>query len=348
LVWTTGGSNNVNWTNQATVGAFDGIDDAESGSIGNSQATWIETSVTGPGTLGFWWKVFSEPDADFLVFYNDGNLIDEISGDTSATTHWQYRQYDIPSGTHTLRWQYEKDESFNEFPDKGYLDHVTFTTNEISLQQALDTCGVAWTTNAFNTTAASWVGQTNVTHNGVDAAESGAVYGTVSAPQESWLQTSVNGATNVSFWWKVSSSTNQDHLEFFIDSTQKTNITGEVNWRSNFFTIPNGAQTLKWRYVKSNSIAVGSDRGWVDQVVLRPVRTAFPYGLTASPGYTNNQFQFTVVGEVGCTCRVDFSTNLALTNWTTLGTFVTTNAANQFTDSGAAPSPQRFYRTVSP
>src|SRR5947207_15300780 len=83
LVWTTGGSNNIGWFAQSNTGAFDGVDQAVSGAIGNSQATWIQTTVTGPGTLSFWWRVFSEPDADFLSFYIDvydapGNAIDAI------------------------------------------------------------------------------------------------------------------------------------------------------------------------------------------------------------------------------------------------------------------------------
>jgi hypothetical protein len=63
---------------------------------------------------------------------------------------------------------------------------------------------------------------------------------------------------------------------------------------------------------------------------------------------TNNQFQMAVTGEVGCTCRVEFSTNLFSTNWTTLTNFQTASASNIVVDVGASNSLQRFYRTVSP
>lgn len=352
LVFSTGGSNNIGWNPVSTTGSFDGTGMAISGGISANQATWIQTTVTGSGTLSFWWKVYSESNTpskmgDNLQFYIDDNLVNEISGSSIIATEWQYQIYSIDSGTHTLMWQYVKDGSVNVAPDQGYLDEVMYTTNPpIPLQQALNTCGINWETNPVTTTTAVWYGQTNVTHDGVAAAQSGAVYGFTGFPADSWLETPVNGATNVSFWWKVSSSTNTDYLEFCIDNSRKAGISGEVNWKSNFFTIPSGATNLEWRYVKSNSIAVGSDRGWLDQVVIKPSLQALAYSIAPTPGMTNNQFQLSVAGEVGCTCRVDYSTNLA--NWSPLTTFVTTNATNVVIDSGTANSPQRFYRTASP
>ena len=349
LVWTTGGDNV--WVPVNSSGAYDGVDMAQSSIISSNQATWIQTTVTGPGTLSFWWRVYSESNTmtkagDNLQFYIDSNLMSEISGSSLIATEWKYGLYNIDPGVHTLMWQYIKDATVNVEPDQGYLDEVIYTTKApIPLDQALNTCGVNWTSGG-NTNPTYWTGETNISHDGF-AAESGAVYAITGGPQESWLKTPANGATNVSFWWKVSSYTNNDWLEFYIDSNKKAGITGEVNWKSNGFTIPSGATNLEWRYVKSNSLAVGSDRGWLDQVVIRPPKPAFAYSIAAS-GVTNNQFQLSVAGEVGCTCRVDFSTNLSLTNWTPLTTFVTTNATNLVIDSGVGSSPQRFYRAASP
>lgn len=351
LVFTTGGSNNISWNPVSTTGSFDGAGMAISGTISSNQATWIQTTVTGPGTLSFWWKVFSESNTvnkagDNLQFLIDGNLMNEISGSSINATEWQYQTYSLGPGVHTNMWQYIKDGSVNVEPDQGYLDEVSYTTNApIPLGQALNTCGIVWNTNTITTSNAVWYGQTNVTHDGV-AAESGSVYGFAGSPVDSWLKTPANGATNVSFWWKVSSNTNYNFLEFYIDSSRQAGISGEVNWKSNGFTIPLGATNLEWRYVKSNAQAAGSEHGWLDQVVIKPPRQALAYSIAASPGMTNNEFQLTVAGEVGCTCRVDYSTNLA--NWTPLTSFVTTNLINVVIDSGAANSPQRFYRAASP
>ena len=65
LTWTTGG--NANWASQTTV-SYNGGDAAKSGTISHNQSTWVQTTVTGPGTLSFYWKVSSESNYDYLRF----------------------------------------------------------------------------------------------------------------------------------------------------------------------------------------------------------------------------------------------------------------------------------------
>ena len=57
--WTAYGD--VAWVTQFDV-SHDGMDAAQSGEISEEQFSWLETTVTGPGVLSFWWKVSSEPD----------------------------------------------------------------------------------------------------------------------------------------------------------------------------------------------------------------------------------------------------------------------------------------------
>jgi hypothetical protein len=47
-------------------------DCARGGSIGNNQFTEMQTTVSGSGTLSFYWKVSSEENYDWLEFYLDG------------------------------------------------------------------------------------------------------------------------------------------------------------------------------------------------------------------------------------------------------------------------------------
>src|SRR5262245_2714522 len=63
LVWTTGGS--AVWTGQ-TVVTHDGVDAAASGAITANQQSWVQTTVSGPGTIAWWWQASSEMDYDFL------------------------------------------------------------------------------------------------------------------------------------------------------------------------------------------------------------------------------------------------------------------------------------------
>jgi len=119
LTWTTGG--NAAWTRQTTT-THDGSDAAKSGTIGNSQQSWLETSVTGPGTLSFWWMVSSQANADYLRFSIDGTQQTQISG----TVSWQQKTYTIAAGTHTLRWTYIKNYSTSSGSDAGWVDQVQF------------------------------------------------------------------------------------------------------------------------------------------------------------------------------------------------------------------------------
>ena len=89
LAWSTDGD--AVWT--ATT-SLDGSLMAWSGSIGHLNVSWVETTVTGPGTLSFQWKVSSEADADYLTFAMDG---EDQPGRISGEVDWQTLTFSIPS-----------------------------------------------------------------------------------------------------------------------------------------------------------------------------------------------------------------------------------------------------------
>jgi hypothetical protein len=121
LKWTTGG--NAAWFGQSNVFYY-GTSAAQSGKIGDNQNTWVQTTVTGPGTVKFYWKVSSERYSDYLNFYVDGSLKARISGNTA----WSQKTYTIYSaGTHTLKWAYTKNKAAASGSDAGWLDAVVYT-----------------------------------------------------------------------------------------------------------------------------------------------------------------------------------------------------------------------------
>lgn len=135
---------------------------------------------------------------------------------------------------------------------------------QISLPIALNTTNLTWTTGGN----ALWHGQAAYTHDGVAAAQSGAIG---DSPQESWLQTTItNGPGNVAFCWKVSSEGDCDLLQFYIGASVAATISGGVDWQRVSFRIPAGVQTLKWRYSKDGGTACGLDAGFVDEVLFIP------------------------------------------------------------------------------
>jgi formylglycine-generating enzyme required for sulfatase activity len=162
-----------------------------------------------------------------------------------------------------------------------------------TLADALDTLGLVWTFGG----SAAWFPQAATTHDGLDAAQSGLI----THSQESWIQTSLTGPGTLSYWWKVSSESNYDHLEFYLDGVlQSGRISGSVAWQQQTFTIAAGTHTAKWRYMKDVSINSGQDEGWVDQVIfipdapLAPVITQQPSDRTNTTGTTTT---FTVAAD---------------------------------------------------
>jgi subtilisin family serine protease len=119
LPWTTAGD--AGWFGQTTVSCHDG-DAAKSGSISNEQSSSIETIVTGPGSLSFYWKVSSEKNYDFLIFSIDGISYSQMSGEVPC----HKVTYEIAPGDHILMWSYTKDKSESGGSDAGWLDEVVF------------------------------------------------------------------------------------------------------------------------------------------------------------------------------------------------------------------------------
>jgi M6 family metalloprotease-like protein len=130
LVWSGGGASL--WFEQNTV-SEDGVAAAQSGALANLQTNWIQTSVTGPGLLSFWWKVSSEVNYDYLRFYIDGV---ERAGSISGTVDWQNKSYSIGNGAHTVRWAYTKDISISSGADAGWVDEVNFTSTNVPTAMA--------------------------------------------------------------------------------------------------------------------------------------------------------------------------------------------------------------------
>ncbi len=123
LDWVSSGNGGNVWFRQ-TSESQDGIDALRSGAVGNSQNSYLQAAVNGPGNIGFWWRVDSEFDADFLIFKIDGVPQSMISGNTG----WAFRSVSVATaGTHFFSWTYQKDGSGVSGADAGWVDQVVWT-----------------------------------------------------------------------------------------------------------------------------------------------------------------------------------------------------------------------------
>jgi hypothetical protein len=251
--FTTGGD--LDWFGQSNQ-TYDGVDALQSGPIGNNQETWFESTIEGPGTLSFWWKVSSEAGYDFLEFYIDGVRQD---GRISGETGWEQQTFTIFTGTHTVRWRYAKDKSSASGSDAGWVDNIKWSPDGLAMPHVLDQYNIPFTRGGDN----PWLGQAALSHDGLDAARSGAIHD----DEESLLHASVIGPGTISFWWKVSSEAGYDFLEFYVNGTLKPGrISGDSGWVQQTFVLLDGIHNLTWRYAKDRNTTAGADAGWVDEV----------------------------------------------------------------------------------
>lgn len=75
-------------------------------------------------------------------------------------------------------------------------------------------------------------------------------------------------ADSVSFHYRVSSEENYDKFRFYIDGIEKFVVSGEVEWSLATYPVTAGTHTLTFRYTKDYSVSNGSDRAWIDNLVL--------------------------------------------------------------------------------
>ncbi|THB81531.1 MAG: hypothetical protein D3926_01600 [Desulfobacteraceae bacterium] len=116
------------WIGQSAYYHHNG-DAAQSGDAGNDETSYMWTTVTGPGTLSFSWKVSSESGYDFLRVYTDWQTggVNTPDASISGQVEWEQKSFPIPSGSHTIMWAYEKDGSVSLGQDRGWVDHVAFS-----------------------------------------------------------------------------------------------------------------------------------------------------------------------------------------------------------------------------
>jgi len=121
--------------------------------------------------------------------------------------------------------------------------------------EALDTTNVVWATGGN----AAWFGTTGVTHDGVDAAQSGPLAGR----EESWMETSVTGLGWCVFGGRRRPCTQQ--VAFIRGRNEWSSISGETDWRQETVTL--GRDYRPALAICEGMLRdFGPGRGWVDQV----------------------------------------------------------------------------------
>jgi hypothetical protein len=147
LTWTTSGFYG-GWSAQTTT-THDGVSAADSGRVTSIATSTLQTTVTGPGTLSFWW---SNPSSENqLTFSANGTTLSSIL----LYRTWQQQTFYLGAGTQALKWVYAVFLAPGD-NSHGYVDEVSWTpgaTAPLITSQPAAQSQVAGLDTAFNVAA---------------------------------------------------------------------------------------------------------------------------------------------------------------------------------------------------
>ena len=262
-IWNIGNSRNngypyLNWQHPDDLPDFPAVVLTTSiSTITNSSALGTgnitELGSPNPTQHGFCWNTTGEPTiAD--------NKIE--NGAVSATGSFNSNITGLDQGT-----LYYARAFASNLQGTSYGETFSFRTpptSPLPLCEALDNCDFAFTSGG----SAEWFGQTTISNDGVDAAQSGPIRHN----QQTWVQTTIQGPGIIKFFWKVSSEENFDKLTFLINDVEKLSISGNKDWQLVEYTIEEESEVIaKWRYSKDQSNSNGLDAAWIDQFEFIPI-----------------------------------------------------------------------------
>jgi hypothetical protein len=208
-----------------------------------------------------------------------------------------------------------------------------------ALGAALNATNLTWTLLGD----AAWFVETTNTYDNVSALQSGSLLDSQSAI----LETTVTGPGTLTFYWSSMASDDSFDLEFDMDGNYVDDISYDSSWSQDpqvgAWPIPAGIHVLSWdanTYADTGSSP--SDAGWVDEVVYTPYVAASPVMLL-SPRLVGTNLQFSFVSQVNHTNFVQYSTNLAKTNWLPYSTIIGDGTTKTVTVPAKTPA-QEFFR----
>lgn len=200
----------------------------------------------------------------------------------------------------------------------------------ITLSDALDVPDWTVTTGGDG----SWTPEIADTHDGADAARTGAI----GASQTTWMETSVSGAGTLTFWWRASCEDSPDddwdYLTFTVDGVEQARVDGDSGWRQVSASLASGNHTLRWTYSKDDADeTVNEDCGWVDQIVWTPVSASTTTTEVPVPYAWLDQFSLVTGGNYEAAAMADADGDGHLTWQEYVAGTVPTNSASVFTAS---------------
>lgn len=251
--------------------SHDGIDSVKS-VLPNSAESYLRTSVTGPATVSFWWRLeameeeggMSAQLLNTLKFHVGDRRAALLGGSLPSSAEWQQVTFQVEPGLQSLVWQFER---LASWPENGagqaWIDEFSVTPilSNPELQEALDNDDYAF----YSTDWVKFV---------VEDAENGSVAksGDVPPGGSSTMMLQVEGPAVVTFDWGIASDAdNPSNLVVFVDGSLYDAIEGTHEMHSRSFNLRPGLHSLKFEFNCNSNTPEDYDdslAGYVDKLVV--------------------------------------------------------------------------------
>ena len=213
-------------------------------------------------------NVTSSPTAGAAISVSPADLDGSSSGTTDFTR--RYSPYTAAVTLTAPATHLGKDFGFWRLEGSHYsgelsvtapidFDHDLNAFYVVPLPEAIDNAALETITGGIQN---GFFGQGDTSYHGGDAAQSFVI----GDSQSGYMQTTVHGPGDLSFYWRVSSESGFDFLRYWADSVEIGSISGEVDWQRVEYSLGPGPHLIQWVYSKDAGASAGSDCGWVDDV----------------------------------------------------------------------------------
>ncbi len=200
------------------------------------------------------------------------------AGSAPFTYQWRFDGANIAGATRSsltlTNVQATNQGNYSVVIDNGYgsvtSSNAFLTVDTLDLPTALNTPGWIWTIRGD----AGWFAQTNQSHDGFAAAQSGLLGADqFSNNRTSILQTTITGPGTLSFWWRFSVPLpGGNRLSLRTSSGTSSTVLAfedqDTGWKERTFLLGAGQQTLIWEYTRFRLAQQSTAR--VDQVSFIP------------------------------------------------------------------------------
>ena len=264
---------------EITSFALQGGGSLRSASIGDDQQSCLVLGLNLPANsmITVAGRTSSEGLFDQLLVFADNLRLDAISADAgSSERDWAYQTYYLPADISALSWCYTKNGSNSAGDDSAWIDGLSFSTSNITLQNricdALDltdqSCAMI-DSITFDPPEYLWL----ITEGTFVAGGSSLRSANIGDDQQSCLVLGLNLPANsaITVAGRASSEAQLDQLLVFADNLPLDAISAdggssERDWAYQTYYLPADISALSWCYIKNDSNSEGTDSVWIDSL----------------------------------------------------------------------------------